>query len=80
MYYKIEISSSHHKMDKVTHISNFINNFFVPTEQVIESFSPATGKLFALVPDSGSKEADMAVEAGKECLKRFFTKLKFVIK
>lgn len=49
-------------MDKVVHISNFINNVFVPTESTIESFCPSNGKLLCHVPDSGPREADMAVE------------------
>ena len=53
-------------MDKPTSIRNFINNVYVPTEETIESFSPVTGKLLCLVPDSGQREADMAVEVFRQ--------------
>jgi acyl-CoA reductase-like NAD-dependent aldehyde dehydrogenase len=43
-------------------IANFINNVFVPTAETIDSFSPINGKLICQVPDSGAREADMAVE------------------
>jgi hypothetical protein len=49
-------------MEKPTVISNFINNVFVPTAETIDSFSPINGKLLCQVPDSGAREADMAVE------------------
>ena len=56
-------------MDKVVHISNFINNVYVPTENKIESFNPSTGKPLCLVPDSGKMETDMAVEAASQAFK-----------
>ncbi len=52
-------------------ISNFINNVFVPTEAHIESFNPSTGELLCFVPDSGKKEADIAVEAANSAFKKW---------
>lgn len=52
-----------------THISNFINNVFVPINNKIESYNPSNGKLLCYVPDSGKREADMAVEAASQAFK-----------
>ena len=56
-------------MEKVVHISNFINNVYVSTESHIESYNPSNGKLLCTVPDSGKREADMAVEAASQAFK-----------
>ena len=66
-------------------LSNFINNVFLPTENYIESFNPSTGELNCLVPDSGKKEADIAVEAAHTAFKKwsdsfFLPKIRFTQK
>jgi acyl-CoA reductase-like NAD-dependent aldehyde dehydrogenase len=61
-------------MEQVIKISNFINNVFQPTNDYIESYSPNTGKLLCLVPDSGKRESDMAVEAAHTAFKTWSVK------
>ncbi len=56
-------------MDEPTVISNFINNAFVASDSKIESLNPSNGKLLCLVPDSGKKEADLAVESALQAFK-----------
>jgi aminomuconate-semialdehyde dehydrogenase len=56
-------------MEKVVQISNFINNVFVPTETQIESRNPSNDQVLCMVPDSGRKETDMAVEAAFQAFK-----------
>ena len=54
----------------VVQINNFINNVFVSGDQdKIESFNPSNGELICTMPDSGHKEADMAVSAAAEAFK-----------
>lgn len=52
-------------------ISNFINNVFLPTENYIESRNPSTDEVICFVPDSGKKEADIAVEAAHTAFKQW---------
>lgn len=56
-------------------LANFINNVFVPTDEYIESYNPSTGDLHCLVPDSGKKEADIAVEAAHTAFKKWSVNL-----
>jgi acyl-CoA reductase-like NAD-dependent aldehyde dehydrogenase len=58
-------------METIVTISNFINNVFVPTEAHIESTNPSTGAVLCLVPDSGKKDADMAVEAAHSAFQKW---------
>lgn len=50
--------------DKVI-VENFIGGKFLPSEinNVIPSYNPATGEVWALLPDSADQEADLAVQA-----------------
>ena len=50
-------------------ISNFINNTYLSCEENIKSYNPSNGKVLCLVPDSGKKEADMAVESARQAFK-----------
>jgi len=47
---------------------NHIDGQFVPPKagKFLESFNPATGKPFLLVPDSGEEDIDAAVVAAKQ--------------
>lgn len=47
-------------------ISNFIDNSYSKTENLIESFNPSNGQLLCVMPDSGESEANLAVRAAKE--------------
>jgi len=49
-------------------VENFIGGKFLPSEinNVIPSYNPATGEVWALLPDSADQEADLAVQAAVE--------------
>jgi acyl-CoA reductase-like NAD-dependent aldehyde dehydrogenase len=57
--------------ENAIHIKNFINNNYVLTDNTIDSFNPANGKLISKMPDSGKNEVDMAVEAASQAFKRW---------
>jgi acyl-CoA reductase-like NAD-dependent aldehyde dehydrogenase len=50
-------------------LKNFIRGSFVPNlavdPQYIESYEPATGNVWAHIPDSGEDDVHMAVQAAK---------------
>ncbi|KAK3578193.1 hypothetical protein CHS0354_015244 [Potamilus streckersoni] len=47
-------------------IQNFINGKFVPSKQFIDSYNPATGKVWAKIPDSDATDVDIAVTAADD--------------
>lgn len=52
-------------------IQNFIGGEFFSTSAHIDSFNPATGEVWAKVPDSGDKEVDNAVKSAKQAFPRY---------
>ncbi|VDK57425.1 unnamed protein product [Cylicostephanus goldi] len=44
-------------------LTNFINNEFVETDDLIDSVNPATGQAWIRIPNSGEKEVNEAVAA-----------------
>jgi len=57
------------RSEKCLLIHNFINNNNVPIDSYIESISPINGKVISKIPNSGKKDADMAVEAARQAFK-----------
>lgn len=57
------------RSEKCLLIQNFINNNYVPNDSYIESISPINGKVISKIPNSGKKDADMAVEAARQAFK-----------
>ena len=51
-------------------IQNYIGGQFLECDQYMDSYDPSTGLAHALVPDSGKKEVDLAVEAAKKAFQR----------
>ncbi|XP_048250955.1 2-aminomuconic semialdehyde dehydrogenase-like isoform X1 [Haliotis rufescens] len=47
-------------------VKNFINGEFVSTDNFIDSFNPATGDVWAQIPDSGREEVGAAVLSAKQ--------------
>jgi len=49
-------------------LKNFINGEFLPpiSGKYLESFNPATGEVYCLIPDSEKADIDLAVEAAKK--------------
>ena len=50
-------------------VENFINGQFLATENYLDSFEPATGKVWAKIPDSGFEEVEEAVKAAKKAFR-----------
>ncbi|XP_066967947.1 2-aminomuconic semialdehyde dehydrogenase-like isoform X2 [Macrobrachium rosenbergii] len=46
-------------------VDNFIAGTFLPCKRTLDSFDPATGKIWAKIPDSSKLEVDAAVAAAK---------------
>ena len=57
-------------MSELRKFKYFVNNEWKEpiTAAYFESENPATGLSWALVPDCGPKDIDLAVEADKKCL------------
>jgi acyl-CoA reductase-like NAD-dependent aldehyde dehydrogenase len=49
--------------EKILTLRNFINNEYVDTDSYFDSFNPSTGDLSTKIPNSGKKEAELAVSA-----------------
>ncbi|XP_046580977.1 2-aminomuconic semialdehyde dehydrogenase-like [Haliotis rubra] len=47
-------------------VQNFINGEFLSTDNYIDSYNPATGDVWAQIPDSGREEVGTAVLAAKQ--------------
>lgn len=47
-------------------VKNFINGEFMSTDNFIDSFNPATGDVWAQIPDSGREEVGAAVLSAKQ--------------
>ena len=56
--------------DDELNLRNYISGEFIEPEtgEWLENFSPATGKIIALVPKSGQNDINMAVESAKQAL------------
>ncbi|XP_067130789.1 2-aminomuconic semialdehyde dehydrogenase-like [Centruroides vittatus] len=50
-------------------VENFINGKFCSANKFIDSYDPATGKVWAKIPDSGEPEVEDAVSAAKQAFK-----------
>lgn len=50
----------------LVHVQNFINGQFVEASRYLDSWNPATGKVWARIPDSGQEEVDLAVRAAQD--------------
>ena len=52
-------------------IQNYINGHFLPPESgnYIDNICPATGEVYSLIPDSDTKDIEIAVEAAKSAYK-----------
>ena len=50
-------------------VENFIDGQFLSTENYLDSFEPATGKVWAKIPDSGIEEVEQAVKAAKKAFR-----------
>ena len=50
-------------------VENFIDGQFLTTENYLDSFEPATGKVWAKIPDSGLEEVEQAVKAAKKAFR-----------
>ncbi|XP_035227375.1 2-aminomuconic semialdehyde dehydrogenase-like isoform X2 [Stegodyphus dumicola] len=61
-------------MTDVLTIKNFINGRFIDSEKFIDSYNPATGKVFARVPDSDESDVAKAVSAAKAAFKEWSAK------
>ncbi|XP_054724536.1 2-aminomuconic semialdehyde dehydrogenase-like [Uloborus diversus] len=55
-------------------ISNFIDGRFVPCDNHIESYNPATGQIFAKVPDSDETDVAAAVKAARNAFQKWSAK------
>lgn len=53
-------------VEEVVMAENYIEGLFEATETYIDSYEPATGQVWAKVPNSGVREIDRAVKAAKE--------------
>ncbi|CAB3399189.1 unnamed protein product [Caenorhabditis bovis] len=53
----------------LTPITNFINNEFVASSRLMESFNPATGLPWVKIPNSTDLEVSSAISAAKEAFK-----------
>jgi acyl-CoA reductase-like NAD-dependent aldehyde dehydrogenase len=47
-------------------VQNFINGEFIDCKDRLDSFNPATGEVWATIPDSGEEEVNSAVEAANK--------------
>ncbi|XP_071830126.1 2-aminomuconic semialdehyde dehydrogenase-like [Apostichopus japonicus] len=47
-------------------VQNFIGGEFIPAKTHLDSFNPATGEVWAKIPDSGKEEIDLAVKSAKQ--------------
>ena len=56
-------------LDKLL-VQNFIAGNFVPIRRAMESFNPATGEVWARIPDSSKLEVDAAVSAAVRAFPR----------
>ena len=51
-------------MEEAVGVENFIGGDYVPySGDYLESFDPSTARVWALIPDSGAPEVELAVEA-----------------
>ena len=48
--------------DKLVQVENFINGCFQNSTTTIPSYNPATGKIWARIPDSSPEVVDQAVK------------------
>lgn len=46
-------------------LANFVNNEFLQTDNLLDSYDPAVGNVWAQVPDSDAADVDKAVLAAK---------------
>lgn len=51
-------------------LENFINGEFVPCEDLIDSYNPATGEVIFQLPNSSRNVVDLAVESAGKAFKR----------
>jgi acyl-CoA reductase-like NAD-dependent aldehyde dehydrogenase len=49
-------------------VQNYINGKFTESQEFIDSYNPATGKIWARIPDSTEAEANLAVAAAQNAL------------
>ena len=57
-------------MECIKVIDNYIDGQFVPCSRHIDSYNPATGRVFLKVPDSGPDEVDQAVQAARRAFRK----------
>ena len=60
--------------DKLVHVENFINGGFYNSTTTIPSYNPATGKIWARIPDSSPEVVDQAVKVMPWIVKLFICK------
>lgn len=51
-------------------VENFINGCFTPCKSHIDSYDPATGEVWAKIPDSGEEEVNQAVGSASAAFPR----------
>ena len=50
-------------------IQNYINGEFISSDDNLDDINPATGEIIALIPNSNSKDVDLAVQAADNARK-----------
>ncbi|ELU17473.1 hypothetical protein CAPTEDRAFT_228352 [Capitella teleta] len=58
-------------MTEFVQVKNFINGEFTDCVGMLDSFNPATGEIWAKIPDSGQNEVDAAVNAATHAFPRW---------
>ena len=51
-------------------VQNFIDGQFVEVQEILDSYDPSTGEVWAHIPDSGRVEVDKAVAAAKKAFQK----------
>ena len=53
-------------MSLITVVRNFIDGEFCECDEVVDSYNPATGEVWARIPNTPAPEVDRAVKAAKK--------------
>ncbi|XP_071833960.1 2-aminomuconic semialdehyde dehydrogenase-like [Apostichopus japonicus] len=62
----MEVVAAKKRKTMALEVQNFIGGEFIPAKTHLDSFNPATGEVWAKIPDSGKEEIDLAVKSAKQ--------------